>query len=319
MQDHARIAYFSMEIALESDLPTYAGGLGVLAGDTLRSCADLGLPVVAVTLVHRKGYFQQRFDEDGAQQELSDEWTPEQHATLAAPRVRVDVGGDPVWVRAWRYAIVGVRGHEVPVFLLDTDVHGNPEHRRDITSHLYLGDSSYRLAQELVLGVGGVRMLRALGYRTLDRFHLNEGHAALAIAELVAEASDGETTGSVERAEEVRRHCVFTTHTPVPAGHDAFPGALAREVLGDPLADRVGALGATKGLNMTALALEHSRFVNGVAMRHGEVSRSMFPGYPIRSITNGIHPATWAAPAFSVLYCPERACPRPFRASRSVR
>jgi starch phosphorylase len=302
MQERPRIAYFSMEIALESPLPTYAGGLGVLAGDTLRSCADLGLPVVAVSLVYRKGYFRQRFTAEGEQRELPYEWTPEQHATRVEPRVRVEIGGDPVEVQAWRYAIVGVHGHEVPVYLLDTDLPTNPEHRRDIASRLYQGDSADRLAQELLLGVGGVRMLRALGYDALNRFHMNEGHAALAIPELMREAACEHAVDAHECAEEVRQRCVFTTHTPVPAGHDAFPPELAREVLGDELWERVLGLGATRGLNMTALALEHSRFVNGVAMRHGEVSRSMFPGYPIRSITNGIHPATWAAPAFAALY-----------------
>lgn len=302
MHERPRIAYFSMEIALESELPTYAGGLGVLAGDTLRSCADLGLPVVAVSLVHSKGYFRQEFTADGVQRELPDEWAPERHATLMEPRVAVEIGGDRVEIQAWRYAVVGARGHEVPVYLLDTDLPTNPPKRRAVTAHLYQGDQANRLAQEVVLGVGGVRMLRALGYDGLDRFHLNEGHAALAIPELLLEAASGHEGDVAEVVDSVRRCCVFTTHTPVPAGHDAFPIDLARAVLGDAQWERVEALGATRGLNMTALALEHSRFVNGVAMRHGEVSRSMFPGYPIRSITNGIHAATWAVPSFATLY-----------------
>ncbi len=302
MKQPPRFAYFSMEIALESSLPTYAGGLGVLAGDTLRSCADLGLPVVGVTLAHRKGYFLQRIAPDGEQQELPEEWIPEGRLEPVEPRVIVEIRGDPVEVQAWRYTITGARGHEVPVYLLDTALPSNSIRHIGVTDHLYGGDDGYRLAQELVLGVGGVRLLRALGHDALERFHLNEGHAALAIPELVAMAPRAAGDLADRAYESVRNHCVFTTHTPVPAGHDRFSGELAREVLGESFWKQLGRLGVSDSLNMTALALEHSRFVNGVAMRHGEVSRGMFPCYPIRSITNGVHPATWASRHFAALY-----------------
>jgi len=299
---HPRVAYFSMEIALESGLPTYAGGLGVLAGDTLRSCADLGLAVCAVTLVHRQGYFRQSISPDGHQRELPDPWRPEERLEALEPRVLLEIGGKAVRLRAWRYRISGARGAEIPVYLLDADLPENaPEHRR-LTDRLYGGDEAYRLGQELLLGVGGVRMLRALGHRDLRRFHLNEGHAALAIPELIEELL-AQRGGDLEDAiEAVRGHCVFTTHTPVPAGHDRFPEALWKRVLGERMSARLAQLGAEGELNLTQLALSGSHFVNGVAMRHGEVSRGMFPGLPIRSITNGVHLATWAAPSFRDLF-----------------
>ena len=295
------VAYFSMEIALETGLPTYSGGLGVLAGDTLRSCADLGLGVCAVTLVHRKGYFQQAIAPDGSQQEQPDPWRPEQHLESLEPRVKVELAGVPVQVRAWRYRIRGENGSHVPVYLLDTDLPENGAEQRQLTDRLYGGDVGYRLAQEALLGIAGIRMLRALGHTGLERFHLNEGHAALAIPELLEEelaASPDDADGAAER---VRSRCVFTTHTPVPAGHDRFPAKLVSELLPDH-ALRLAGIGAGDELNMTELALRNSYFVNGVAMRHGEVSRGMFPGYPIRSITNGVHTATWASPPFRELF-----------------
>lgn len=303
MSQRPFVAYFSMEIALRSDLPSYSGGLGVLAGDTLRSSADLGLPVVGITLLHRQGYFRQQVGPDGDQRELPDPWRPEAWLEPGTPRVRVEVAGKQVSVRAWRYRITGERGHQVPVYLLDTDLPENSPEARHLTDHLYGGDDAYRLAQELVLGIGGVRMLGALRLGTFDRFHLNEGHAALAILALAEETlENGLASDFAEAVADVRGRCVFTTHTPVPAGHDRFPRALALETLGPDRFARLAALGVHDELNMTELALEGSRFVNGVAMRHGEVSRDLFPGYPIRSITNGVHPATWASPPFQALY-----------------
>ena len=302
-EERPNVAYFSMEIALEADIPTYSGGLGVLAGDTLRSCADLGLQVCGITLLHRKGYFRQRIERGGLQIELPDAWQPADHLEPLEPRVEVAIGGAPVRVRAWRYRIVGVRGQAVDVLLLDTDLEENAAPQRALTDHLYGGDSAYRLAQEIVLGVAGVRMLRALGQDGITRFHLNEGHAALAIPELVDEeftrAGKSDAAGAIER---VRDRCAFTTHTPVPAGHDRFPARAAKAALEPRLWQRLRDLGVGSELNLTALALDGARFVNGVAMRHGEVSRGMFPGYPIRSITNGVHTVTWASPPFAKLF-----------------
>jgi starch phosphorylase len=299
------VAYFSMEIALEPAIPTYSGGLGVLAGDTIRSFADLGVRAAAVTLLHRKGYFRQRLDEKGAQTEEAVDWPVVARLEALAPRVEVEIEGRKVLIRAWRYPVEGEAGAVVPVYLLDTDLPQNAPDDRRLTDTLYGGDNTYRFRQEVVLGIGGVKMLRALGYDDLDRFHLNEGHAALAALELLREYEETPPTdGSrlLACVDYVRDRCVFTTHTPVPAGHDQFPTPLALSLLDVGHGRWLRFLAGPNFLNMTELALRVSHFVNGVAMRHGEVSQDMFPRYPIRSITNGIHPATWASPSFSELF-----------------
>jgi len=297
------VAYFSMEIALEAGIPTYAGGLGVLAGDTIRSAADLGLPLVAVSLVHRHGYFHQKLDASGAQSEHDASWKVEDLLEPLAARVAVEIEGRSVMLRAWRYRVRGVCGDEVPVYLLDAELPENAAGDRALTDRLYGGDARYRLCQETLLGIGGVRMLRALGHAQVDRFHLNEGHAALAVLALLEEEIRGAPPADPGLAHDaVRRRCVFTTHTPVPAGHDRFPNELVASVLGDAAQRQLEGLGQVQELNLTDLALRSVRFVNGVAMRHGEVSTRMYPQYPIRSITNGIHPTTWTAPAFGALF-----------------
>jgi len=295
-----RVAYLSMEIALEPAIPTYAGGLGVLAGDTLRSAADLGFEMCAVTLLHRRGYFRQVLDAKGEQREEPVAWDYEARLEALEPRVEVSIEGRRVALRAWRYRMEGFGGHRVPVFLLDADLPENDPGDRRLTDHLYGGDARYRLCQEVILGVGGVRMLRALGYRELQRFHLNEGHAALATLALVEERT-GLAAPADGDFEAIRGLCVFTTHTPVQAGHDRFGEELAAQVLEPAYVRWLRELGL-ENLNMTELALRASRFVNGVALIHGEVSRGMFPDYPIHSITNGIHPATWTAPPLAALF-----------------
>jgi len=300
---HTLVAYFSMEIALENQIPTYSGGLGVLAGDTLRSAADLGLPMVGVTLLHRKGYFFQRVDAEGHQHEEPVAWPVDDLLQPVDATCVVEVEGRAVTIRAWRYSVAGAGGASVPVFLLDTDIPGNDPYDRHLTDHLYGGDDRYRLCQELILGVGGVRLLRALGHGRPARFHMNEGHSSLLALELFAEELErtpSDRPGAIERTTE---SCVFTTHTPVPAGHDRFSLELARTVLGAAQVNALQALGCCDTeLNMTHVALTLSHYVNGVSKRHGEVSHSMFPTYPIGSITNGVHSATWTAPAFAALY-----------------
>ena len=301
----ALVAYFSMEIGLNPLMPTYAGGLGVLAGDTIRSAADLGVPMVGVTLLHRRGYFYQRLDREGRQSEEPVAWTVSDFAEPLEPRVTVEIEGRPVQVRAWRHVVTGMSGHPVPVYLLDTDLQENSSWDRTITDSLYGGDAHYRLCQEMILGFGGFALLQALGHDHIYRYHLNEGHAALLVLALIEAAIGTEPrNGEVppEVIEQVREHCVFTTHTPVPAGHDQFPADLAHRVLGTRRCELAQACQHQGALNMTLLALRGSRFVNGVAMRHGEVSHSLYPGYPIHSITNGVHAVAWAAPAFQSLY-----------------
>ncbi len=298
-----QIAYLSMEIALEPRIPTYAGGLGVLAGDTLRSAADLGLPMVAVTLVHRHGYFAQELDAQGRQLERPEHWDPDARMERVGAGLSLPLAGRNIAVRAYRSFVRGEGGARVPVYLLDTDLpENNPEDRR-LTDSLYGGSDETRLLQEAILGIGAIRLLAAEGY-ALEVIHMNEGHAALAALALLEERSPEPPADPGELAKELaslRRACVFTTHTPLPAGHDRFPIELARAVLGDARSRWLAALGQNSELHMTELALASSHFVNGVALRHGEVSRGLFPEHAIHAITNGIHPATWAsAPMRSV-------------------
>ena len=296
-----RIAYFSMEVAVQSGMPIYSGGLGVLAGDMLKSCADLRVPLVAVSLLYRKGYFDQQLDAAGGQREGPVQWDVEQFVQPLAPVIELEIERRTVQVRAWQYTVTGASGHDVPLILLDTDVEANAPQDRSLVHHLYGGDQRYRLAQEVLLGMGGVRMLRALGYSALQKYHMNEGHASLLVLELLGDSHPAGTDSP--DFESVRNRCVFTTHTPVPTGHDQFEHELLDEVLpaGMPRS-LLQMLGGRDRLNMTLLGFNLSRYVNGVAKRHGEVSREMFPGYPIHHITNGVHSATWTCDSFRRLY-----------------
>ena len=297
-----RVAYFSMEMALEPGMGTYSGGLGVLAGDHMRSAADLAMPLVGVTMLSRQGYFRQTI-EAGAQVEHDATWEPSKFATRLPAKVPVTLRGREVWVGGWQH-MVGSRCEDskpVPVILLDTDLPENHPDDRKLTAFLYGGDEAYRLCQETVLGIGGVRMLAALGLQ-IQKYHLNEGHAALLTLELLRERlAAGEPLDKAAAA--VQAHCVFTTHTPVPAGHDQFDYPLATACLGPIVKElNVPELAGKERLNMTHLALRLSGWVNGVAKRHAEVSRTMFPGYQVHAITNGIHPWTWASDAHRRLY-----------------
>jgi starch phosphorylase len=317
-----------MEIALENAMPSYSGGLGVLAGDTVRAAADIKLPMVAVSLLYRKGYFTQRLADDGTQTEEPAVWRVEDFLHEEAARVTVPLENRRVELRSWRYDVKGVRGFEVPVYFLDADLPENQDSDRALTGSLYGGDAYYRLCQEVLLGVGGVRMLRALGYTELTRYHMNEGHAALLALELLGEEAEkaGRTSIRGEDIEKVRSKCIFTTHTPVPAGHDRFPmeyltrafpdqngffdlkdassADLVKRILQaeQDFPDMQEAARAGASLNMTYLALSLSTYVNGVAKLHGETSRKMFPHVPVESITNGVHAVTWTSPAFKELF-----------------
>jgi starch phosphorylase len=301
-----RVAYFSMEIALDPAVPTYAGGLGVLSGDTLRSAADRGVPVVGVTLIHRKGYFQQRLDERGTQTEEVPVWAPQQILEPTTAVASVTLEGRRVFVRAWKYPLVGLSGHVVPVYLLNTSLAENSPEDRTLTDHLYGGDERYRLCQEVILGIGGVEVLRELGHADIATYHMNEGHSALLALALLEQQLEREGPGFPmdSAVDAVRRRCIFTTHTPVPAAQDQFSRELTLQVLGK---NRAALLDATESypdhlLNMTYVGLRFSHYINGVAMHHGEVSQGMFPRYPIRAITNGVHAVTWTAPSFQELY-----------------
>jgi len=303
--DDRLIAYFSMEIALEVQMPTYCGGLGLLAGDMLRAAADSQLAVAGVTLLHRKGYFRQRLAADGWQTELPCEWPVRDFVKELAPRASVMIAGRTVHLRAWQYDVTGSKGGIVPVYLLDTDLPENAEWDRRITDQLYGGDTWNRLCQEIVLGIGGVRMLRAIGHHGLTRFHMNEGHASLLAMELLDEQAleAGRERFNHDDVEAVRKKCVFTTHTPVPAGHDKFPLDMVAAALGRNEVSEMREVFCFEGeLNMTYLGLNLSHYINGVAKKHTEVSQRMFAGYKIHDITNGVHAATWASPPFQRLF-----------------
>jgi glycogen phosphorylase len=302
-----RVAYFSMEIALRNEIPTYAGGLGILAGDTVRSCADLSLPIVAVSLVSRAGYFRQEIDAAGRQIDRPDPWDPSHWAHPLEAKVAVPIEGRLVWVGAWLYVLSNQWGTRQPVLLLDTDLPENDAQDRPITHYLYGGDESYRLKQEVVLGIGGVRLMHALGFE-IRQYHMNEGHSALLGVELLRrhayppdDVRPGESRYDIPR---VREKCRFTTHTPVDAGHDRFSYDLVIRTLGSDFLElaTLKRLAGEDDLNMTRLALNLSEYVNGVAERHAEISRKMFPGYRVHAITNGVHPFTWTCESLRRLY-----------------
>ena len=301
-----KIAYFSMEIGVRSDMPTYSGGLGVLAGDTIKSAADLRLPVVAVTILTRKGYFKQELDIYGRQTEVPDELDPNKFMAPLKERVSVSVEGREVQIAAWLYLIKSATGGKVPMIFLDTDLPENAPEDRGITHFLYGSGLEYRLKQEIVLGIGGTKMLDELGFE-IKKYHMNEGHSSLLILELLKRYKKDIEEVWDERlvwdAEKVRSLCVFTTHTPVAAGHDKFTYEMVQSIMGEVIRLNIIKEFAGKDhLNLTLLALKLSNFINGVAKKHGEVSKSMFPGYEINAITNGVHSFTWTCDSFKRLY-----------------
>jgi len=299
------VAYFSMEVGLESAMPTYSGGLGVLAGDTLRAAADLGLSMIGITLLNRKGYFEQTLDDRGNQTEGPVVWNPADDLKLLPITATVTIEGRTVHIRPWLYMVKGVRG-SVPVYLLDTALPENSAWDQTLTDVLYGGDNLYRFCQEIILGMGGVAILRALGHTNIRSYHMNEGHSALLILSLLKEDMTQRNVCEITEpcTTDVRNLCVFTTHTPVPAAMDQYPMDLVGRLLG---AEQVAILKTATclrdgTLNMTYLALCFSHYINGVSMRHEEISQGLYPNYPINSITNGVHAATWTAPAFQHLY-----------------
>lgn len=305
MRDQNKVvAYFSLEIGLEAHIPTYSGGLGVLAGDTLRAAADLGMPHVGVTLLYRDGYFKQRLGPGGMQIEEPTKWEPEKFLQEMPQRVHVPIEGRTVIVRAYRLILTGVGGRHVPIYYLDTDLPENTPQDRQITRALYAGDTDHRIKQEAVLGIAGRRMLRALTH-DVATFHMNEGHACFLIIELVSEYLSRFDKHDVdsEAIRHAKARCVFTTHTPVEAGHDRFSIDRVKAIIGDhPVFNRPDLYGKPGELNTTVLALNFTRYANGVARKHGEVSRAMFPGRDIQSVTNGIHAASWTGQPLRELF-----------------
>ena len=292
--EDAKVAYFSMEIGINTDVPTYSGGLGVLAGDVVRSSADLRLPLVAVTLVSKKGYLKQKITPDGWQMDYPEEWDPSKFMRLLPETVTVKIAGRDVRIGVWVYEQESLTGGTVPVLFLTTDVEGNAQEDRGITDFLYGGDEKYRLSQEIVLGIGGLRILEALKIN-VKKYHMNEGHSSLLTLELLR--------NNGLDADKVKNRCVFTTHTPVAAAFDRFSYDLISEVLETEVPEKVlKEYGGSDRLNMTLLALNLSKYTNGVTEAHVEYSRKLFPGYHIQEIINGVHSYTWTCSYFRKLF-----------------
>ncbi|MEA3284377.1 MAG: alpha-glucan family phosphorylase [Synergistota bacterium] len=291
-----KVAYCSMEVAIKPSIPTYSGGLGVLAGDILKSAADMGVPMVGITMLYRNGYFRQSFDEKGWQKESPVIWNPSTELVPLPNTVTVKLRGRDIKIRAWVYDIHGLSGYTVPVYFLDTDVEGNHADDRRLSWDLYGGDQTYRLCQEMILGVGGLRMLRDLGYSGIETYHLNEGHAGFLTLELMREQGYFDP-------DKIKKQVIFTTHTPVPAGHDVFPfGLIERTLPQNFVATLRQMLPASQGVSMTELGYTFSRYVNAVSKRHAEVSRKMFDSGNVDSVTNGVHPGTWVSPSMKRLF-----------------
>jgi len=304
-----QIAYFSMEIGLDAHLPTYSGGLGVLAGDTIKSFADLGVPVTAITLLSEEGFFHQEIDQSGWQLEIPVKWDKNEFLQHINEKVKIFIEGREVYVGAWKRTIIGTTGKEVSVIFLDTNLPENSEWDRNLTKRLYGGDNWYRLCQELILGIAGVRMLRKLGFNfageknVIHKYHMNEGHASFLTLELMNESKKSHLNENENfHLQNVRKRCVFTTHTPIPAGHDSFKIEDVRRAIEPNLFNTDSSFIINNKFSMTHLALHFSSHINGVAKKHKEVSQKMFPGYSIDSITNGVHSPTWTGPSFKKLF-----------------
>ena len=291
-----KIAYFSMEIGMHPDIKTYSGGLGVLAGDILRSAADLNVPIIGVTLINRYGYFNQKINKKGEQKENLFKAYNFSKLKKIKSEVSIKINRDKVYIAAWEYIIKSAKGFSVPVILLDTNLKKNKEKYRGLTDHLYGGDREYRLLQEMILGRGGYEVIKKLGH-SIEKLHINEGHGSfVAIAKFLDEK------GSVkERIAKVKRTCVFTTHTPLKTANDIFPIEKVKHYQPD-FPDKLPGLVTGNKVNMTEIALYFSDYINGVASSHQKVTRKMFPKHVINNVTNGVHSLTWTAPEFIALF-----------------
>jgi starch phosphorylase len=287
-----KVAYFSMEIGLSENIPTYSGGLGILAGDHIKSCADLNIPLFGVTLLYKRGYFIQTITPRGQQEEAYPYFDPRAYMQQLPFKVTVQIEGRDLHVGVWKYNQEGVKGR-THVYFLDTDLPLNNPQDRLITQYLYGGDEYTRMCQEIVLGIGGYLAMKRLE-PGITTYHMNEGHAVFLTLALLRDLDGNDAR--------VREKCVFTTHTPVPAGHDKFNYDLVYKVMSSYLPHNIRNLAGEDLLNTTVLALNLSRAANGVSELHGKVSREMFPGFNIGHITNGVHHLSWTGPEFQALF-----------------
>jgi len=290
------VAYFSAEIGISPSIHTYSGGLGILAGDHIKSAADLGVNMVAVTLMYKEGYFKQHMDEDGNQTEVYPRFEPDPMLEKLDGTISLPLRGREVKVQVWKYVFEGIKGHPIDVLLLDTDIPQNHEDDKKITLRLYSGGKDHRILQEAILGYAGIRALRKLGYDDFTTYHMNEGHCSFLTLELLEEFKYD--------AEEVRKRCHFTTHTPVPAGHDHFAAERVKRLIGDLLPKDLNlpSMVLNSRVHMTELGLYFSRSANGVSELHGEVAREQFPDFKIGHVTNGVYHRYWVGKIFREVF-----------------
>jgi len=291
------IAYFSAEIGISSQLPTYSGGLGVLAGDHIKASADAGLNMCAVTLLYKEGYFKQRIDEEGFQTETYPRFDPQPKLKKLPIKFTLRLRERDVWVQTYEYKFKGVNGHIVPIYFLDTDLKENFRDDRIISLRLYSGDKDHRILQEAILGFGGIQLLQELGInKSIETYHMNEGHCSFLTIKLLEMFNQDEN--------KVRKHCHFTTHTPVDAGHDHFAKSRCDKLLHGLLPETLNlpSLVQNSRWHMTELGLYFSRSANGVSALHGEVAQKQFPDFKIGAITNGVYHPYWIGKEFRELY-----------------
>tara|TARA_B100001769_G_C22095306_1_gene590882 strand:- start:311 stop:1945 length:1635 start_codon:yes stop_codon:yes gene_type:complete len=290
-----QIAYFSAEIGISSNLPTYSGGLGVLAGDHIKSAADLGINMIAISLLYKEGYFKQIIDQEGKQKEVYPKFIPEPLLTQLDQIFSIDLNGKEIYIKASIYNHTSINGNKIPIYFLDTDIPENDSETREITLRLYSGDNKHRIFQEAVLGFGGMKLLDVLGENKIVKYHMNEGHCSFLVLDLLKKFNDD--------VEKVRSKCHFTTHTPVPAGHDQFEFKLVKEILGDLVSKELPLPSMQHNkFHMTELGLYFSNSANGVSKLHGDVARKQFPWKNIGYVTNGVHHYTWVSNAFMALF-----------------
>ena len=291
-----KIAYFSAEIGISAKLPTYSGGLGVLAGDHIKAAADTELPMCAVTLLYKEGYFKQRLDDEGRQTEVYPRFDPDPLLKKLPIKFTLPLRKRDVLIQVYEYRYVGLTGHEIPIYFLDTNVEDNYYDDQIITIRLYSGDKDHRILQEAILGFGGIKLLEELKYNDIETYHMNEGHASFIIMQLLKKF-DG-------NHEEVRKRCHFTTHTPVAAGHDEFAIDRCERLLDGLLWKDLSKINLVQNgrLHMTELGMHFSRSANGVSKLHGDVAQKQFPEYKIGHITNGVYHPYWVGKEFREVF-----------------
>ena len=291
-----KIAYFSAEIGISAKLPTYSGGLGVLAGDHIKAAADAGLPMCAVTLLYKEGYFKQRLDDEGNQTEVYPQFDPDPLLKKLPIKFTLPLRKRDVWIQVYEYRYVGLTGHEIPIYFLDTNLDENFEDDKSITLRLYSGDKDHRILQEAIHGFGGIKLLDELQHNDIETYHMNEGHASFIIMQLLKKF-DG-------NHEEVRKRCHFTTHTPVPAGHSEYAIERCERLLDGLLWKDLSEIKSIQNgrLHMTELGLHLSRSANGVSELHGDVAQRQFPDYKIGYITNGVYHPYWVGKEFRKVF-----------------